>query len=119
MQTSLEGLTLHVEDVERSKRFYARLPGAVLIQERPGRFVQFQFGSGRLGLLSASSTRADGPGFHIEMSAPAGAVDTVYEQVRGAGIEPDGPPVDRPWGERAFRVTDPDGNRLEFDSYGG
>ncbi|MDQ6772562.1 MAG: VOC family protein [Candidatus Dormibacteraeota bacterium] len=116
MKTSLEGLTLHVQDVERSRRFYERLPGAVLIHERPGEFALLQLGGGRLGLLNAQYLGGGGPGFHMEISTGADAVDAVYEQVRAAGIEPDGPPADRPWGERTFHVTDPDGNRIEFDS---
>jgi uncharacterized glyoxalase superfamily protein PhnB len=36
--------------------------------------------------------------------------------LRDAGIEPDGPPANRSWGERTFHVSDPDGNRIEFDS---
>jgi uncharacterized glyoxalase superfamily protein PhnB len=62
MKTSLTGLTLHVEHVERSRDFYPRL------------------------------------------------------QVLAAGLEPDGPPANRSWGERTFHLSDPDGNRIEFDS---
>jgi uncharacterized glyoxalase superfamily protein PhnB len=36
--------------------------------------------------------------------------------VMTAGIEPKGPPVRHPWGERDFQVVDPDGFVLEFES---
>ena len=110
MKSSLDGVTLHVADVEVSRTFYERIPGAVLQQHRPGQFALFQIGAGRLGLLQL------GKGFHVEISTDD--VDDLYTQVRAGGIEPDGPPQDRPWGERTFTATDPDGNTIEFDSNG-
>jgi catechol 2,3-dioxygenase-like lactoylglutathione lyase family enzyme len=115
-QVSLTGLTLHVEDVERSTDFYTRIPGAVLVHHRPGDFALLQVGEGRLGLLSARFLAKGAPGFHMEFSSTLSGVDQLYEQVRAAGIEPDGPPANRSWGERTFHVSDPDGNRIEFDS---
>src|SRR2546421_2748599 len=116
MEASLTGLTLHVEDVERSRDFYRRIPGAVLVHHRPGDFALFQLGEGRLGLLSARFLRDEGPRFHIEVSSSLAGVDELHEQVRANGIEPQGPPTDRSWGERTFHVSDPDGNLIEFDS---
>jgi catechol 2,3-dioxygenase-like lactoylglutathione lyase family enzyme len=115
----LEGLTLHVADVERSREFYARIPGAVMEAHRPGEFALFRIGQARLGLLTRRFLRDGGPGFHVEISTAEGGVDELYEEVRAAGIEPSGPPADRSWGERTFHVTDPDGNLLEFDDRGG
>jgi catechol 2,3-dioxygenase-like lactoylglutathione lyase family enzyme len=116
MQTSLEGLTLHVASVERSRDFYLAIPGAKLLHERGDEFALLQIGRARLGLLNRRFLRAGGPGFHIEVSTSATAVDELYERVRAAGIEPEGPPRDRPWGERTFHAMDPDGNVVEFDS---
>jgi catechol 2,3-dioxygenase-like lactoylglutathione lyase family enzyme len=116
MQTSLEGLTLHVASVERSRDFYLSIPGAQLVHERGDEFALLQIGRTRLGLLNRRVLRAGGPGFHMEISTSATGVDELYEQVRAAGIEPQGPPRDRPWGERTFNATDPDGNLVEFDS---
>jgi catechol 2,3-dioxygenase-like lactoylglutathione lyase family enzyme len=118
METSLEGLTLHVDDVARSRDFYLRIPGAVLLAERPGAFALVGIGDGRLGLLNRQFLPAGAPGFHIEISTSADDVDALYESVREAGIQTDDQPADRPWGERTFHATDPDGNRLEFDSTG-
>lgn len=116
MQTALTGVTLHVDDVERSRDFYLRIPGAVLVQHRPGEFALVRIGEQQLGLLAASVLPEGSPGFHMEISATRSDVDALYEQVRAAGIEPDGPPADRWWGERTFHVADPDGNTIEFDS---
>ena len=52
--------------------------------------------------------------FHIEMDAPD--LQGLYEHLRAAGIEPDGPPTKRSFGRTNFRVHDPDGNIIEFDS---
>ncbi|HZO87507.1 MAG TPA: VOC family protein [Chthonomonadaceae bacterium] len=106
---SLDGLTLHVQDVERSVQFYSRIPGAVLVHHRPGQFALFQFGKGCLGLLQV------GGGFHAELETAD--LDAMYAQLRAAGIEPESPPAKRPWGETDFLVKDPDGNLLEFQAH--
>jgi catechol 2,3-dioxygenase-like lactoylglutathione lyase family enzyme len=116
MDISLTGLTLHVDDVERSRDFYMRIPGAVLVEHRPGDFALIQLGEGRLGLLSARYLWLGGARFHMELSSSRAGVDALYEQVRASGIEAQSPPTDRAWGERTFNVSDPDGNLIEFDS---
>ena len=106
---SLEGLTLHVADLERSLAFYHRLPGAAVEFHQPGLFAMVRIGRGRLRLLQ----RAAGQ-FHVELEVDD--LDGFYEEVRRSGIEPKGPPVRHPWGERDFQVIDPDGFALEFES---
>jgi catechol 2,3-dioxygenase-like lactoylglutathione lyase family enzyme len=106
---SLEGLTLHVADLERSLAFYTRLPGVAVEFHKPGLFAMLRIGKGRLGLLQRAAGR-----FHIELETDN--LDEFYESVRQAGIEPKGPPVLHPWGERDFQVVDPDGFVLEFES---
>ena len=110
MQTSLAGLTLHAQDLERSVAFYSRIPGANLVVHRAGQFAMFRFGQGRLGLLQINLPRP----FHIEMEVPD--LDAMYQQLRAAGVEAQSPPTNRSWGERDFHVLDPDGNILEFDA---
>jgi predicted enzyme related to lactoylglutathione lyase len=41
-------------------------------------------------------------------------LDAVYERARSAGSPQCSPIETRPWGERSFYCTDPDGNRLCF-----
>lgn len=103
----LDGLTLQVADVERSLRFYQLIPGAVVEHHRPGNFALVRIGEGRLGLLGIGA-----PGFHLDISTSD--VDALHAQPTQAGMRPLGPPEDRPWGERTFNVTDPDGNLVEF-----
>ncbi|HEY4027443.1 MAG TPA: VOC family protein [Candidatus Dormibacteraeota bacterium] len=116
MQISLEGLTLHVADIARARDFYLSIPGAELLTERADEFALIRIGRSRLGLLNRRVLRGGGPPFHMEICTTGSAVDELYERVRAAGIETDGPPRDRPWGERTFHATDPDGNTVEFDS---
>ena len=106
---SLEGLTLNVADLERSLAFYTRLPGVAVEFHKPGIFAMLRIGKGRLGLLQRAAGR-----FHIELETDD--LDGFYEAVRQAGIEPKGPPIRHPWGERDFQVIDPDGFVLEFES---
>ena len=106
---SLAGLTLHVADLEKSLAFYTRLPGVVLEFHKPGLFAMLQIGKGRLGLLQRAAGR-----FHVELET--NDLDGFYAAVRQAGIEPKGPPVRHPWGERDFQVVDPDGFVLEFEA---
>ena len=108
MDLTLDGLTLHVTDLERSVDFYRRLPGAHLAIHRPPRFALFEIGGTLLGLLAWRS-----PGFHVEMTAPD--LDRLHDQLVDAGITPLGPPKRRVWGERTLELSDPDGHRIEID----
>jgi catechol 2,3-dioxygenase-like lactoylglutathione lyase family enzyme len=109
MDVSLDGLTLHVTDVERSVDFYRRLPGAHLAIHRPAEFALFEIGGTLLGLLAWRS-----PGFHLEMAAPD--LDRLHDELVAAGIVPLGRPRVRVWGERTLELVDPDGHRIEVDS---
>jgi catechol 2,3-dioxygenase-like lactoylglutathione lyase family enzyme len=103
----LEGLTLDVRDVERSREFYGRIPGFKLAGHRPGQFALFRVGGGLLGLLQLPK-----PGFHVEIGVSD--LDGMHQGLVAAGLEPKGPPADRPWGERTFNLVDPDGHVLEI-----
>lgn len=107
MKTSLEGLTFHVHDVEQSREFYERIPGAVLESHRPGEFALFRIGKAHLGLLQSKNV-----GLHLEVNTPD--LDGFHAALVAAGVEPVSAPHDRPWGERTFNVRDPDGNMIEF-----
>ena len=50
LSANLDGLTLHVRDVERSREFYGRIPGFKEAAHRPGQFALFQVGDGLLGV---------------------------------------------------------------------
>ena len=92
MKTSLTGLTLHVADVERSRDFYTRLPGAVLVHHRPGDFALFELGDGHLGLLSARFLPKGAPAFHMEVSSTLEDIDALHDQVLAAAWSRTGHP---------------------------
>ncbi len=110
---SLEGLTLHVADLDRSLEFYGKIPGACVVDHRPGVFAMLQIGKTRLGLLA----RGQKLGFHLEIETED--LEAMYTRLRAAGIEPKTPPTKHPWGEVDFTVTDPDGNTVEFGEPSG
>ena len=111
VSTSLEGISLLVADVEKSVAFYSKLPGAQMIMHRPGKFAKFKIGDGHVQVVGLPPEEKS---FHIEMDAPD--LQGLYDQLKASGIEPDGPPTKRFFGRTNFRVHDPDGNIIEFDS---
>ena len=104
---SLEGITLHVADVERSLAFYTKIPGVRIEMHRPGSFALLSFGNGRLSLLKEGPT-------HLEFDTTN--PDQLYEQLKAAGLPVEEPPSLKSWGEYDFTLHDPDGHCLEFDS---
>lgn len=110
MEISLRGITLHVKDVEQSKRFYEQIPGAKVLLHRPQQFAMIQIGAGCVGLLRDDTER-----FHLEFETDQ--LDATHAELTQRGLQPKAP-VQRPWG-RDFDVTDPDGNTVEFEQKRG
>ncbi|MBA2284100.1 MAG: VOC family protein [Ktedonobacteraceae bacterium] len=104
---SLEGLSLHVSDLEQSIAFYTRIPGAELLQHRAGQFARVRIGTGYLHLVQLPGQKR----FHMEFDAQN--VQEMYEQLCAAGL-PASTPKKHPWGKTDFRLIDPDGYALEF-----
>ncbi len=107
-EASLAGLTLHVDDLDRSLEFYKRLPGAKVVVHRPDEFAMVRIGHGHIGLLQARLPTK----FHVEFESPD--LQSLYEDLCEMGMEPEGPPRQKEWGEVDFRMLDPDGNVVEF-----
>ena len=108
LDVSLCGITLHVKDVEQSKRFYEQIPGAVLIVHHPSQFALIQIGKGRIGLL-----KDDTETFHIEFETPE--LDQTHAYFLERGLTPKSLPIQRRWG-RDFDMIDPSGNKVEFEA---
>jgi catechol 2,3-dioxygenase-like lactoylglutathione lyase family enzyme len=108
---SLQSVSLHVADVERSVAFYSKLPGAQTVIHHPGAFAKIKFGAAYIQVVSipASETK-----FHIELNAED--LSALHDALKAAGIEPDGPPTKQFFGRTQFEVHDPDGYILEFDT---
>jgi len=107
----LESVSLHVADLEKSVAFYSKLPGAKLVMHHPGRFAKFKLAGSATSWICAPPNLK---GFHIEIDAPD--LYALYDELKAAGIEPEGPPTKQFFGRTQFRALDPDGNVLEFDT---
>jgi catechol 2,3-dioxygenase-like lactoylglutathione lyase family enzyme len=106
MNATLEGISLHVADVEHSLEFYLKLPGAELVYRRADEFARLRIGTGFLHLV-----RLPKPGFHIEINVDD--VQMAHDQSVAAGLAPSHL-TRHPWGKTDFHLTDPDGNILEL-----
>jgi catechol 2,3-dioxygenase-like lactoylglutathione lyase family enzyme len=104
--TNLEGISLHVADVDRSLAFYLTLPDVELVFRRANEFARLRIGEGFIHLVRLPKT-----GFHIEINVED--VDDYYAKVLAAGQSAP-KPKNHPWGKTDFQLTDPDGNRIEF-----
>ena len=109
MNTKLGGISLHVDDVEKCLEFYLKIPGAALDIHRPGEFARLLFGNNSLHLVKLPIE----PRFHIEFDTDID-LNQYYDALVVAGLTPDSPPKDRPWGKSDFRIKDPNGNHVEF-----
>ncbi len=115
-----EGMTLTVEDVERSLRFYSGKLGLTVAWNAAPAFAMVRLGAGTIGLLSVAEARKEGVAdstpsqkraIHVEFSTDD--LDALYEELKAKGVVFHQPPHDEPW-ERAMTAFDPDGYAVEF-----
>jgi catechol 2,3-dioxygenase-like lactoylglutathione lyase family enzyme len=109
----LSAVTLATRDMRRAVRFYRMLGFEVLYGGEEAEFTSFRAGSGNfLNLIAAPAGREWswwGRVIFYESD-----VDGLHRRLVAAGLRPQAPPRDAPWGERFFHVTDPDGHELSF-----
>jgi uncharacterized glyoxalase superfamily protein PhnB len=112
MIEGLSAVTLATQDMRRAVRFYRALGFALLYGGEDASFTSFRAGGNYLNLIDAPQERPRSWwGRAIFYVAD---VDAHYARLVAAGIAPQMPPRDAPWGERFFHVTDPDGHELSF-----
>jgi catechol 2,3-dioxygenase-like lactoylglutathione lyase family enzyme len=115
----LEGLTLRVENVQRSIEFYTRKLGFTLEIDKAPDFAMLRVGGpqgGTIGLLPVGEegltiSAKQRAGIHIELTTDD--LDALYEELRARDVEFFEPPHEEPW-ERSMRAHDPDGYTVEF-----
>lgn len=113
---------LVVEDLDRALAFYVGLLGLDL-NHRSGPYAQLRTGATRLALyerqalartldrpLQAPDPRA--PAFELAFFVPN--VDNAWAELLVSGAEGVSAPAQRPWGQRAAILRDPDGNLVEL-----
>lgn len=112
MIEGLSAVTLATHDMRRAVRFYRALGFELLYGGEDASFTSFRAGGNYLNLIAAPQERQWAWwGRAIFYVAD---VDAYYARLVAAGVPPQMPPRDAPWGERFFHVTDPDGHELSF-----
>lgn len=109
---SISAVTVVVDDMARSVRFYEALGFERLYGGESASFTSYRVGAGYLNLAPREEVgEVAGWGrtiFYVE------DVDAMYARVVEAGFVPEFEPRDATWGERYFHVRDPDGHELSF-----
>ena len=123
MSLRFEGLTLTVDDVERSTGFYGGILGLTVEVNAPPDFAMIRIdgsAGGTIGLLSIARAKAEGGAamtmsqrrsIHVEFSTDD--LDALYNLLLERGVVFEEPPHDEPW-ERSMTALDPDGYSVEF-----
>ncbi|MEU6844605.1 VOC family protein [Streptomyces sp. NPDC046716] len=119
---SIGALTLFVEDLEATKRFYQdvfRLP----VTFEDGNSAVFTFGNTLINLLrSAAAHELIAPahvagseaGSRLQLTLPVDDVDAMCKELTARGVSLLNGPMDRPWGIRTASFRDPGGHIWEI-----
>jgi len=108
---ALSAVTLAVEDMSRAVRFYRSLGFALKSGGEHASFTSLYAGEGFLNLVHTPNHDSRWWGRAIFYVDDGDAQD---QRTLAAGIIPEFPPSDAPWGERYFHLTDPDGHEISF-----
>jgi catechol 2,3-dioxygenase-like lactoylglutathione lyase family enzyme len=106
----ISAVTFAVRDMRRTVEFYTNLGFSRIYASHDGEFTTVQAGDALVNLVLRPGYEGQWWGrtiFRVE------SADAQYAEAISAGIAAD-PPLDAPWGERYFHVTDPDGHELSF-----
>jgi catechol 2,3-dioxygenase-like lactoylglutathione lyase family enzyme len=105
-------IALPASDLDRSRRFYERVLGMDADGTVPSR-LYFHCGDVIVALIDRSSGAPVHPlPDHLYFATEE--LEEVLERAVAAGAEITSPIEVRPWGERSFYCTDPDGHPLCF-----
>jgi catechol 2,3-dioxygenase-like lactoylglutathione lyase family enzyme len=111
----ISAITLFVGDMSRALGFYEALGFALKKGGHDAPFTTLSAGDGCLNLAAADA--GGGAGRRASWGRVilyVDDVDAMYARAVGAGLAPQAPPRDAPWGERYFHIQDPDGHELSF-----
>jgi len=118
---NIAAITLFVDDLEESKRFYQRAFGLPVLFEDPDSAV-FKFGDVLVNLLKVSAAhelieparvapRDSGSSFVFTIHVDD--VDALCADLQTRGVALLNGPIDRPWGPRTASFSDPSGHIWE------
>ena len=113
MISALSAVTLATHDMAAAVRFYRICGFEMLYGGEGASFTSFRAGSSYLNVIAAPKDDQQwswwGRAIFYDND-----LDGLYARLVAAGIAPQAPPRDAPWGERFFHVTDPDGHEISF-----
>jgi catechol 2,3-dioxygenase-like lactoylglutathione lyase family enzyme len=118
----ISAITLFVEDLAATKRFYQEVFGLPVHYEDDASAV-FNFGNTLINLLKATEAReliepaavaAPEAGSRLQFTIEVDDVDAMCEELRRRGVELLNGPIDRPWGIRTASFRDPGGHIWEI-----
>jgi len=118
----ISAITLFVEDVEVTKKFYREVFGLPIHYEDEASAV-FNFGNTLINLLIATEARGliepaavAGPeaGSRFQFTITVDDVDAMCAELTARGAELLNGPMDRPWGIRTASFKDPAGHIWEI-----
>ena len=119
--SGIGAITLFVEDLESTKRFYRQVFGLPVAFEDDDS-AAFDFGDTLVNLLkTAAAAEPTAPaavaageaGSRPQLTA-RGDVDAACAELTKRGVQLLNEPLDRPWGIRTARFRDPGGHRWEI-----
>lgn len=110
---TLNAITLNTLNMADSVAFYAVIGFDLVFGDSDAEFVTMGAGGCFVNLVRVSRGEDVHAGwgraiFHVD------DVDALYQRVLAAGLQPQAPPRDAPWGERMFPIYDPSGHDLSF-----
>ncbi|MET9256653.1 VOC family protein [Streptomyces sp. NPDC003717] len=119
---AISAITLFVEDLPATKRFYQDVFGLPVAFEDANSAV-FGFGGTVINLLSSTEApaliapapvAAPDAGSRLQLTLPVGDVDAMCEELTARGVTLLNGPMDRPWGIRTASFRDPGGHIWEI-----
>ena len=120
LNPKFHSVVLLVEDIERSKRFYGVVLGQKVVMDF-GRNVGYEGGLAiwerdyALNLIFQGKTEGvKVGGNNAEIYFESGDVDALYKRLTVEAVKVIHSIVEQPWGQRVFRVYDPDNHIIEF-----
>ena len=122
LPSSINAITLFVEDLEQAKLFYRRVFGLDVIFEDPNSAV-FKFDTTVINLLLADAAREliapsavgrSDAGPRFQLTIPVADVDAECAQLNELGVVLLNGPMNRPWGIRTASFKDPGGHMWEI-----
>lgn len=110
---SINAITLRTAQMATSVGFYEALGFTLSFGGRDASFSTLSGGHCFVNLIAVATPGEAETGwgrviFHVD------DVDAIYERALDAGLSPQEPPIDAPWGERMFAIFDPSGHDLSF-----